>query len=207
MKQGESGLGLEAQRTAVNNFVQSLGSEATVLTELIEVESGKRSDRPVLATAIDECKNKGATLLVAKLDRLSRNLHFITALQNSKVDFLAADNPHATPFLIHILVAVAQHEREMISSRTKSALQAAKRRGATLGNPRFEESIPKAIAARTKLAADRNSELRRIVTETMEKTGLHKLAEVARALNLRGIKTNNGCQFTPTHIHRLLKAA
>jgi len=207
VKQGESGLGLEAQRTAVNNFVQSLGSEATVLTELIEVESGKRSDRPVLATAIDECKNKGATLLVAKLDRLSRNLHFITALQNSKVDFLAADNPHATPFLIHILVAVAQHEREMISSRTKSALQAAKRRGATLGNPRFEESIPKAIAARTKLAADRNSELRRIVTETMEKTGLHKLAEVARALNLRGIKTNNGCQFTPTHIHRLLKAA
>jgi DNA invertase Pin-like site-specific DNA recombinase len=207
VKQGESGLGLEAQRSAVTNFVRSLGSEAVILTEFIEVESGKRSDRPVLAKAIDHCKTEGATLLVAKLDRLSRNLHFITALQRSKVDFLAADNPHATPFLIHILVAVAQHEREMISSRTKSALEAAKRRGVTLGNPRFEESISKAVEARKRLAVDRNTELRRIVAETMEKTGLHKLAEVAEALNLRGIKTNNGCEFSPTHIHRLLKAA
>jgi DNA invertase Pin-like site-specific DNA recombinase len=207
VKQGESGLGLEAQRSVVNNFVQSLGSEALIVTELIEVESGKRADRPVLAKAIDYCKAEAATLLVAKLDRLSRNLHFITALQNSKVDFLAADNPHATPFLIHILVAVAQHEREMISSRTKSALEAAKRRGVILGNPRFEESIPKAVEARRKLAADRNTELRRVVAETMDKTGLRKLADVARALNLRGIKTNNGCEFSPTHIHRLLKVA
>jgi DNA invertase Pin-like site-specific DNA recombinase len=206
-RQGESGLGLEAQRTAVNNFVSSLGSDAVILEEFIEVETGKRADRPILAKAIDRCKSGEATLLVAKLDRLSRNLRFITTLQDSKIDFLAADNPHATPFLIHILVAVAQHEREMISSRTKLALEAAKRRGTVLGNPRFEESIFKAVEARKKLATDRNTELRRIVAETMGKTGLHKLADIAQALNLRGIKTNNGCEFSPTHIHRLLKAA
>lgn len=206
-RQGESGLGLEAQRTAVTNFVASLNGEAVIVKELVEVESGKRADRPVLQDAIRECKTASATLLVAKLDRLSRNLHFITALQDSKVDFLAADNPHATPFLIHILVAVAQHEREMISTRTKAALQAAKNRGVRLGNPQFSTSLPKAIESRQRLASDRNKELRRIVAETMEKTGLRKLAEVAQALNLRGIKTNRGCGFTPTHIHRLLKAA
>lgn len=161
----------------------------------------------MLAEAIRECKEIGATLLVAKLDRLSRNLHFVTALQNSKVDFVAADNPHATPFLIHILVAVAEHERNMISSRTKSALEAAKRRGTKLGNPHFKDALPKAIEARQRLANDRNSELRRRIKEVMDKTGLTKLAEIAQALNLRGLKTNRGCEFTPTHIHRLLKPA
>ena len=187
-------------------FVRSIGADAEIVKEFVEVESAKGSiHRPVLAEAIRECKANGYTLLVAKLDRLTRNLHFVTALQNSKVDFLAADNPHATPFLIHILVAVAEHERNMISSRTKAALEAVKRRGSKLGNPRYEEAIPKAIAARQKLATDRNATLRRTVGEVMEKTGLTKLAEIATALNLRGIKTNRGCEFAPTHIHRLLK--
>ena len=206
-RQGESGLGLEAQRTSVEHYVRSIKDEATIVREYVEVESGKRSDRPVLQEAIRECKVKGLTLLVAKLDRLSRNLHFVTTLQNSKVDFVAADNPHATPFLIHILVAVAEHERNLISSRTKAALQAAKRRGKKLGNPRYEEAIPKAVAARKKLADDRNRELRRIIGETMDRTGLTTLTDIARALNLRGIKTNRGCEFTPTQIHRLLRAA
>jgi DNA invertase Pin-like site-specific DNA recombinase len=174
--------------------------------ENVEVECGKRADRPVLQEAIRECKAKGYTLLVAKFDRLSRNLHFVTTLQNSKVDFVAADNPHATPFLIHILVAVAEHERNLISSRTKAALQAAKRRGKKLGDPRYEEAVPKAVAARKKLA-DRNRELRRIIQETMDRTGLTTLTDIARALNLRRIKTNRGCEFTPTQIHRLLRAA
>ena len=169
------------------------------------MESGKKADRPVLAEALRECKAKGFTLLVAKLDRLSRNLHFITALQNSKVDFVAADNPHATPFLIHILVAVAEHERNMISSRTKAALEAAKRRGVKLGNLQYESAISKAVEVRQKIAADRNAGLRKTVAEMMKKTGPTKLAEIAEALNLRGIKTNRGYQFTPTHIHRLLK--
>jgi len=204
-RQGESGLGLEAQRLAVINFVRTQGPEAEIVRESVEIETGKRADRPVLAEAIRECKANGYTLCVAKLDRLSRNLHFVTALQNSKVDFVAADNPHATPFLIHILVAVAEHERNMISSRTKSALDAAKRRGTKLGNPHYELAIIKAVDTRQKIAANRNAEFRRVVAEVMEKTGLTKLAEIAEALNLRGIKTSRGGEFTPTHIHRLLK--
>jgi DNA invertase Pin-like site-specific DNA recombinase len=203
-RQGESGLGLEAQRTAVTNFVRSMGPEANIVREVVEVESGKRTDRPMLAEAIRDCKANGCTLLVAKLDRLSRNLHFITALQNAKVPFLAADNPHATPFLIHILVAVAEHERNMISTRTKAALDAARSRGVKFGNPLYEESTPKANAAWVKLAADRNDVLRNMVVEVMEKTGLKKLVDVANALNLRGIKTNRGCDFTSTQVRRLL---
>jgi DNA invertase Pin-like site-specific DNA recombinase len=206
-RQGESSLGLEAQRAAVINFVGSLKGEAEIVQEFVEVESGKRADRPVLAEAIRVCKANGYTLLVAKLDRLSRNLHFITALQNSKITFLAVDNPHATPFLIHILVAVAEHERNMISSRTKAALEAARNRGVKFGNPRYEEAIPKANEAWKTLAAERNARLRGMVAEVMEKTGLTRLGEIANALNLRGIKTNRGCQFTATQVHRLLKTA
>jgi DNA invertase Pin-like site-specific DNA recombinase len=105
------------------------------------------------------------------------------------------------------LVAVAEHERNMISNRTKLALEAAQRRGVKLGNPRYQDAISKAVEARQKIAADRNAGLRSTVAEVMEKTGLTKLAEIAQALNLRGIKTNRGCEFTPTQIHRLLKVA
>lgn len=205
-RQGESGLGLEAQRASVKNFVASIGPEAEIIREFVEVESAKGGiQRPVLAKAIQECKANGYKLLVSRLDRLSRNLHFITALQNSKVDFVAADNPHANTFLIHILVAVAEHERNMISNRTKAALEAARNRGVVFGNPRYEEAIPKANKAWKKLASDRNDVLRSMVAEVMEKTGLTKLAEIANALNLRGVKTNRGCEFTPTQVHRLLK--
>ena len=105
------------------------------------------------------------------------------------------------------MVAVAEHERNMISSRTKAALEAAKRSGVKLGNPQYETAIAKAVEVRQQIAADRNAGLRKTVAEMMKKTGLTKLAEIAEALNLRGIKTNRGCQFTPTLIHRLLKAA
>lgn len=207
-RQGESGLGLEAQRLAVTNFVQSQGAGSEIVREFVEVESAKGNVfRPVLAEAIRECKANGYCLCVAKLDRLSRNLHFVTTLQNSKVDFVAADNPHATPFLIHIHVAVAENERQMISTRTKEALAAAKRRGVKLGNPHYQTAISKAVEVRQQIADQRNSELRRIVQEVMGKTGLTKLADIAEALNLRGIRTNRGCEFTPTQIHRLLKTA
>jgi len=204
-RQGDSGLGLEAQSDAVARFIQSSGGE--IVTEMTEIESGKNADRPILLEAIRQCKEQGYTLLVAKLDRLTRNLHFVTTLQQTKVNFVAADNPHATPFLIHILVAVAEHEKNLISQRTFSALQAAKRRGVKLGNPNYLTAIPKAIKARQEIAAKKNATLRQIVLETIAKTGLQKLSDVANCLNLRGIKTNRGCQFTPTHIHRLLKAA
>lgn len=207
-RQGQSGLGLEAQRLAVTNFVQSQGADAEITREFVEVESAKGNVfRPVLAEAIKVCKANGFCLCVAKLDRLSRNLHFVTTLQNSKIDFIAADNPHATPFLIHIHVAVAENERQMISTRTKEALAAAKRRGVKLGNPHYQIAISKAVEVRQQLADQRNAELRRTVKEVMDKTGLTKLADIAQALNLRGIKTNRGCEFTPTQIHRLLKTA
>jgi DNA invertase Pin-like site-specific DNA recombinase len=204
-RQGESGLGLEAQRTSVVNYVKSLTVGAEIVKEFVEIETGKRADRPILAEAINFCKECGAVLLVAKLCRLSRNLHFITTLQNSKIEFCAADNPHATPFLIHILASVAEFERNQISSRTKDALAAAKRRGVVLGNPEYREAISKAVEARQMIANGRNEKLRTVIQETMEKTGLTKLADIAQALNLRGIRTNRGCDFTPTQIHRLLK--
>jgi len=139
-RQGNSGLGLEAQRKAVLDFINGNGSK--LLREFIEVETGKGRDalnkRPVLREALAYCKKHKATLLVAKLDRLSRNVAFTSALMDSKVDFTACDFPTANRLTIHILAAVAEHEREMISKRTKEALAAAKARGVKLGNPNLK---------------------------------------------------------------------
>jgi DNA invertase Pin-like site-specific DNA recombinase len=204
VRQGQSGLGLEGQRKAVSDYVRSNGG--AIVAEFVEVESGKRTDRPQLAEAIARCKRDGVTLLVAKLDRLARNLHFITALQNSKVDFVAVDNPHATPFVIHILCAVAEAEAVSISTRTKQALQALKARGVKLGNPRYAESLPMANAIRSDIAMQRNGKLLAIVNEIKTKTGLTKLAELAEALNLRGIRTARGNEFTASHVFNLLNS-
>jgi DNA invertase Pin-like site-specific DNA recombinase len=133
-QQGESGLGIEAQRDAVENHARQLG--ATIEAEYVEIESGKRKDRPELLKALAHCKRSTATLIVAKLDRLARNVAFTSTLMESKVEFLAVDNPHANKFTIHILAAVAEHEAEQIGHRTKAALQAAKRRGVKLGSAR-----------------------------------------------------------------------
>ena len=203
-QQGISGLGLEAQRQSVRDYVEKV--EGTILDELTEVESGKRSDRPILGEAIQRCRETGATLLVAKLDRLSRNLHFITTLQQSKVNFLAVDNPHATPFLIHILVAVAEYERTMISARTKAALESAKRRGPKLGNPRFNESLGRAREFRRVQSHQRLGELAVVVRE-LQRSGCHRLKDLANGLNARGLKTARGSRFTPTQVHRILSFA
>ena len=126
-RQGQSGLGLEAQRSAVSAYLN--GGSWTMIAEFTEVESGKHGDRPQLAAALAACKKHKAKLVIAKLDRLSRNLAFIATLMDSGVEFVAVDNPHANKLTLHILAAVAQHEREMISQRTRDALQAAKTRG------------------------------------------------------------------------------
>ena len=136
-RQGKSGLGLEAQQAAVAGFING---DAVLVASFTEVESGKRSDRPELAKALEACRRQKAKLVIAKMDRLSRNLAFIAALMESKVEFVAVDNPHANRLTVHILAAVAEHERTMISERTKAALAAAKRRGATLGNPRLAKA-------------------------------------------------------------------
>ncbi|WP_369426603.1 recombinase family protein [Glacieibacterium megasporae] len=133
-RQGRSGLGLDAQREAVADQVQRAGG--TIVADFTEIESGKRADRPELRAALAEAKHHRATLIIARLDRLSRNMAFIANLMDARVDFIACDNPHATRLTFHILAAVAEHEREMISARTKAALAIARARGVRLGNPR-----------------------------------------------------------------------
>jgi DNA invertase Pin-like site-specific DNA recombinase len=130
-RQGRSGLGLEAQREAVARYLASVGGN--LVAEHTEIETGKRNDRPELAKALAVCRKRRTKLVIAKLDRLSRNVAFIAALMDSNVEFVACDNPHAARLTLHILAAVAEHEREMISIRTKAALAAAKARGKALG--------------------------------------------------------------------------
>src|SRR5215510_570518 len=134
-RQGKSGLGLEVQREAVQQFVQGRGG-AIIAPEYIEVESGKRNDRPKLTQALKRCRLTGATLVVAKLDRLLRNAAFLLTLRDSGVDLVAADLPEANTMTVGVMAVVAQHEREAISARTKAALAAAKRRGVKVGGLR-----------------------------------------------------------------------
>jgi DNA invertase Pin-like site-specific DNA recombinase len=132
-KQGQSGLGIEAQRKAVDDYLN--GGSWQLLREYVEIETGKRNDRPQLAAALAHAKATGATVVIAKWDRLARNVAFTAALLESGVEFVACDNPHATRFTIHILAAVAGHEGAMISIRTRAALAATKARNQKLGHP------------------------------------------------------------------------
>jgi DNA invertase Pin-like site-specific DNA recombinase len=143
-KQGISGLGLDAQQAAVMRHIGT----GKPLAEYTEVESGKRhSNRPQLLAALADCKKRKATLIIAKLDRLGRNVAFIAALMDSGVDFVCCDNPHANRLMLHMLAAFAEHEREQISQRTIAALAQAKKRGVILGNPRLAEARAKSIAS------------------------------------------------------------
>jgi len=131
-QQGESGLGIEAQQAAVAAYVESAGMKL-LAPPYVEVESGKKGDRPKLVAALAHAKRSKATLLIAKLDRLSRNVAFLANLMESGIDFVACDNPHANQLTVHILAAVAEEEARAISDRTKKALKAAKARGTRLG--------------------------------------------------------------------------
>jgi DNA invertase Pin-like site-specific DNA recombinase len=142
-RQGRSGLGLEAQQAAVRGYL----SASAPIAEFIEIESGKRNDRPQLEQALALCRKRKARLVIAKLDRLSRNLAFIATLMDSGVEFVAVDNPHANRLTLHILAAVAEHERHMIADRTKAALQAAKNRGMRLGRNGADRLAPAYRAA------------------------------------------------------------
>ena len=133
-QQGSSGLGLEAQRAAATAYLN--GGNWTLLKEVVEIESGKRNDRPALAQALRICRQQKATLLIAKLDRLARNIHFISGLMESGVEFVAVDMPEANRFVVHIMAAVAEQEADAISKRTKAALAAAKARIKALGGRR-----------------------------------------------------------------------
>jgi DNA invertase Pin-like site-specific DNA recombinase len=139
-RQGRSGLGLEAQQKAVADYLNC--GDWSLVAQLTEVETGKRNQRPELEEALALCRKHKAKLVISKLDRLSRNLAFIAALMDSGVEFIVVDNPHANKLTLHILAAVAEHEREMISERTRGALQAAKARGVKLGRNGSERLAP-----------------------------------------------------------------
>ncbi len=200
--QGANGLGMASQTETVRRYVQ--GQQGEVVGEFLEVESGGKADRPQLAEALALAKKCKGVLVVAKLDRLSRNAEFLLRLQNAGVDFVCCDCPNVDRFTVGILALVAQRERELISERTKSALLAAKSRGVRLGavNPRkqVELMVVGARKAKEEFAAGILPIIREI-----QSTGVTTLQGVADCLNRRGITTRRGCQFSPTQIHLLLK--
>jgi DNA invertase Pin-like site-specific DNA recombinase len=206
-KQGASGLGLEAQQQAVQRHVTAAGGR--ILDVFQEIESGKRNDRPEIAAAIAACRARRATLIIAKLDRLARNVAFVSNLMEAGIEFVACDNPHATPLLIHILAAVAQNEREQISARTKAALQAAKARGVKLGNPRLSGGDGTAARQATEIRTTRSARHALDVLPAIraaQRAGCSSLAQIAEALTARGIRTPAGGDvWHPAQVARILK--
>lgn len=207
--QGASGLGLDAQREAVARHVRAAGG--IIVAEFQEIESGKKNDRPEIAAALAACRLRRACLVIAKLDRLARNVHFIANLMESGVDFVACDNPHATRLTIHILAAVAEHEREMISQRTIAALAAAKARGVRLGNPHLRPGDRRAAwgarKARTAAANAHAADCMPYIAAA-RRAGCRSLGELAQALTARGILTAaGGKEWRPSGVARVIVRA
>ena len=210
-RQGRSGLGLEAQRKAVADYLN--GGNWELIAEFVEVETGKRDDRPKLREALHRAKITGATLVIAKLDRLSRNLAFIAALQDSGAKFVAADMPEANETMIQFMAVIAQHERKMISTRTKAALAAARARGKRLGNPNLValQAVGAgkpgwtAGADSNRANADRFARDVLPVVEAIRADKITSLEGIASALNSRGILTARGGRWYATTVRNLLK--
>ena len=207
-RQGRSGLGLDAQRQAVTDYLN--GGKRSLLREFVEVESGKLNTRPQLEQALHLCKITGATLVIAKLDRLSRNAAFLLTLRDSGVQFVAADMPDANALTVGILALIAQHEREAISRRTREALAAAKRRGIRLGNPngarplrRARKGNHAALAAISRKADAHAAQLRPVIQDLRAK-GVGTLAGIAAALNTGGMRTPRGATWHPSSVRNLL---
>jgi DNA invertase Pin-like site-specific DNA recombinase len=206
-KQGDSGLGLEAQRETILQFLD--GGQWDLLKEFQEVESGSHDGRPELAKALTHCQLTGATLLVAKLDRLSRDIHFITSLEKAGIDFTVCDFPTANRFTINIFAALAQYERELISQRTTAALQAKKARGAILGKP---ENLNAAAAASGRAAgraaraatADLFAAKVKPMIQELQANGM-SLSAIARKLNADHIRTASGkSTWTATSVRNVI---
>lgn len=205
-RQGRSGLGLEAQRSAVTTFLN--GGQWSVVGEFVEVESGARDDRPELSKALALCRVHGAVLLIAKLDRLSRDLHFLTGLQKAGVRFVATDMPEANETMVGFMAIMAQAERKAISTRTKAALAEAKKRGVVMGG--FRGYIPgetdrkASLDVRQARAAARGADLTATVRE-MQANGTTSLGGLAKALTEAGIPTARGASvWSPMQVSRLL---
>jgi DNA invertase Pin-like site-specific DNA recombinase len=207
-KQGRSGLGLEAQRKAVDDYLN--GGRWELVAEIVEVESGKRSDRPKLDEALRLCRLHKATLVIAKLDRLSRDAHFLLGLEKAGVDFVAADMPSANRLTVGIMAMVADEERRMISARTKAALAAAKARGQKLGGDRGNlpavaaDGRAVSLATRQAQAARRTADLAPIIAE-LRASGVTSLSGIAVDLNARGIKTPRGGEWSAVQVQRVME--
>lgn len=206
-RQGRSGLGLEAQRSAIEQFASAHGF--TIAGELVEVETGKGADaldrRPKLKEALAWAKRIKCPVVVSKLDRLSRDVHFISGLMVEKVPFIVAElGPDVDPFMLHLWAALAEKERSVISARTKVALVAARARGAALGNPRIKALAARRAAEEKALAARRAGDMADIVNEIRAR-GVTTVRAIADELNRRGMPTPKGGAWHPTSVHRLLK--
>jgi DNA invertase Pin-like site-specific DNA recombinase len=205
-RQGKSGLGIEAQRAAVQRFAEAEGIE--IIAEHVEVETGKGADaldrRPELAAALARARKAKCPILVAKLDRLSRDVHFISGLMAHRVAFIVAElGADADPFMLHLYAALAEKERVLISQRTRAALAAKKAQGVKLGNPRAAETVGKAHAA-NRAAADQFAANVLPIVRTIQTSGICSLAGIADALNARGIRTARGGAWYASTVRNLL---
>lgn len=198
-RQGKSGLGLEAQQTAVQNFAIAHGIQLD--KEFTEIESGKKNNRPILQESLTYCRRYKAQLIIAKLDRLGRNVAFISALMDSGVSFVAVDNPQANELILHIMAAFAQYERKAISTRTKEALQASKRRGVKLGKHGKE-----VLSHENKKAADLFAVKMESVLVELNRKGFNTIRSIRDELNRRNVPTfrNDGKRWHFSTVHNLL---
>lgn len=208
-KQGQSGLGLEAQKTAIDAYVTS--KQAKVLETYTEIESGKNNERPKLAEALHLAKVTGATLVIAKLDRLSRNASFLLDLRDSGVDFVATDLPDANRLTVGIMALIAEQEREAISKRTKDALAEAKKRGQKLGNPNGASALRRANKGNSasltaiKANADKHAVHLQKVIKSLASEGIVSLGAIATALNDRSMITVRGGAWYKSSVSNLIK--
>jgi DNA invertase Pin-like site-specific DNA recombinase len=208
-QQGRSGLGIEAQRETLLRFAEAEGF--TVLREFVEVETGKGSDaldrRPQLSAALAAARKAKCHVAVAKLDRLSRDVHFISGLMAHRVPFLVAElGPDVDPFVLHLFAALAEKERSLISTRTRQALKAAKARGVSLGNPKLADARENAVEA-VRAAADRHAVNVLPIIREARKAGATSLREIADVLNARGVSTARGGSWHATSVKNMLARA
>lgn len=205
-KQGYSGLGLEAQKEIIQNHLR----ETKPISEFIEIESGRKTDRPKLKEALELCRKTGATLIVAKLDRLARNVSFLSSLLENDVEIIFCDFPQANKMVLHILAAISQYEAELIATRTKQALAAKKSRGSKLGNPehlldKHEEAIANSNKTNRE-KAKRNPNNKRAIAFLKILVGQNlTLNQMAEILNKEGFVTSQGYQFSPSTVYKLIK--
>jgi len=200
--QGESGLGLEAQRQSIKDYLD--GGNWSLIQEFIEVESGRNNKRPELTKALDFCKKESACLIIARLDRLSRNAAFLMNLMESKIKFICVDNPNIDNFTAGILALVAQKEAENISARTKAGLQAAIARGKKLGGTGQVKAAKASVKVRQEQQRAFAEELRPVIADIQKAFNNPTLQELADCLNRRGYKTIWGSEWHPTSVSRLI---